>query len=57
VFDDFPNESRLDLGLAGRAVANPSGESLVRTRSVVEANVLRHETPQVRFAQDQDVVE
>jgi hypothetical protein len=33
------------------------GESLVRTRSVVEADVLRHETPQVRFAQDQHVVE
>ena len=33
------------------------GEGLVGTRSVVEVDVLRHETPQVRFAQDQYVVE
>ena len=33
------------------------GKSLVRSGLVVEAHVLGHETPEVRFADDQDVVE
>jgi hypothetical protein len=45
------------LGLGGPWNRLLLGESLMRTRSVVEADVLRHETPQVRFAPDQHVVE
>ena len=33
------------------------GERLVRPGLVVEAHVLGHETPQMRFARDQHVVE
>lgn len=49
----------LDAAIAAGAARNRLllGERLVRPGAVVEAQVLGHQMPQMRFAHDQNVVE